>query len=133
MRLFRGYLAAVVLACCAAPALSACGVADIRPPGSIPASPAAVADSTTLDEKGLLGVELAYSVARTLGEFGVDAGLIKGATATKIAELDSKAYGFILLARSAYSLGNRTTYGGALDDARGVIAEILKLAKGGAS
>lgn len=126
MRLFRGYFIAAALMACAAPAMSGCAAL-----GAPPGSPSELADKTVLDEKGLLGVELAYSAARTLAEIGVDAGIIKGATATRVASLDNQAYGKLELARTAYSLGNATTYAIALEDARTLIGSLLATVKGG--
>lgn len=126
MRLFRGHFIAAALFACATPALAGCAAL-----GAPPGSPSELADKTTLDEKGLLGVELAYSAARTLAEIGVDAGLIKGATATRVASLDNQAYTKLELARTAYSLGNATTYAIALEDARTLIGSLLATVKGG--
>lgn len=51
-------------------------------------------------------VERVYKLSRTIGELGVDAGVIRGATATRLAALDNSLYAGLLRARSAYQAGN---------------------------
>jgi hypothetical protein len=92
-----------------------------------PASPAAVANTTTLDEQAALGVELAYKAARTAVEVGVDAGLIKGTRATQFAELDNKAFNAVVIVRRAYRAGNATDYATGLSQARLAVADLLSL------
>jgi hypothetical protein len=116
MKLF--YLAPLLL-------LSSCaGLGSLLTP---PASPAAVANTTVLDEQAALGVELAYKAARTAVEVGVDAGLIKGARATQFAALDNKAYKAVTTARRAYQAGNATDYATGLSQARLAVADLLSL------
>lgn len=115
----KTYIAAILLA---ATPLSACA--------TIPDSPAEVSNSTVLDEKGAIGAELAYEAFRSAVEIGVDAGLIKGPAATKLAAIDNKAYKALQTARSAYRAGNATNYASALLEARTAISEGIALVKG---
>lgn len=120
----------------AAIALSACGVnADTVASASATAAdavgapaPATVADKTTLDERALTGIELAYKAARIAVELGVDTGVIKGTTATRFAVLDNQAFLAVTTARSAYRTGNASSYRTALSEAQAAIAGILTLA-----
>jgi hypothetical protein len=93
-------------------------------------APATIADRTVLDEKAVLGAELAYQAFRTAAELAVDAGVLKGPRAAQVADLDNRAYQALGLARVAYRTGNAPTYSSALDNARAVIAQGLALVKG---
>lgn len=115
----------MIFAACAALALGGCGA--LQGLGGIPSAPVAVADQTVLDEQGALAVELAYKAARLAVETAVDAGLIKGERATKLAELDNKAYAAVLTARRAYRAGNATSYGAALAEARIAVSDLIEL------
>jgi hypothetical protein len=116
----------LIFAACAALALTGCsGLAGLA--GGIPPTPVAAADETVLDEQAALAVELAYKAARLAVETGVDAGVVRGAQATRLAELDNQAYAAVLAARRAYRAGNATSYGAALAEARAAIADMLAL------
>lgn len=115
-----------LIALCLPLALMACGGVTSAI-NSIPASPAAVADSSTLDEQGALAAELAYKAARVAVETGVDAGLIRGATAAKVAKLDRQAFAALGLVRKAYDAGNAASYTSALTAARAAISDLLTL------
>lgn len=107
-------------------ALSAC----ITPGGgisSLPASPAAAADQTVLDEQAMLAVELAYKAARTAAELAVDSGVLKGEAAARVAELDNTAFRAVALVRAAYGAGNAASYGAALTEARAAVGALLAL------
>ena len=95
-----------------------------------PGSPSDLSNSTALDERAALGVELAYSAARTAVEIGVDAGLIKGETATRVANLDELAYQSVLGARAAYEAGQADSYAEALIRARDAVSRLLDVVKG---
>lgn len=97
----------------------------------IPPTPSEASDRTTLDERALLGLELSYQAARTATELAVDAGAIKGATATRVAKLDRDAYSALKAARDAYGAANASSYGEALERARTAVSGILGLVKGG--
>lgn len=105
--------------------LSACAGLQIP---QLPSAPVAVADETVLDEQAALSIELAYKAARLAMETAVDAGAIRGANATRIAELDNEAYAAVLAARRAYRAGNATSYGAALAEARAAISGMIELA-----
>ena len=100
-------------------ALTACATLPSVPP------PAQVANATLLDEQGALGVELAYKAFRTALEVAVDAGVLRGAAASKAADLDSRAYLATLAARGAYKAGNAANYAEAVTDARAAINAAL--------
>ncbi|WP_375194631.1 hypothetical protein [Sphingobium sp.] len=104
-----------------------CALPGCTPVNTIPPAPGAVADKTTLDEQGALAAELAYKAARIAIETGVDAGLIRGATAAKIATLDAKAYAALGIVRKAYAAGNAASYASALTTARAAVADLLTL------
>lgn len=118
-----------MLALIAAPALalSGCAMSALEP---LPANPAEVANATALDEKAALGAELAYQAFRTSIELAVDAGLLKGERAARVAELDVRAYHALTVARAAYEVGNAETYASALETTRSTIREALELIKG---
>ena len=120
-------LAALALTACA-PTVSGvvsagAGAADVA---GVPA-PVTVADKTTLDERAMLAIELAYKAARIAVETGVDAGLIRGATATSFAALDNQAFLALATVRSAYRTGNASSYRTALSEAQAAIAGLLTL------
>lgn len=100
----------------AALALSACTTLPTVPP-----APVVVADKTTLDESGALGVEVAYKAFRTAMEMAVDAGLLKGAAAERVKGLDNRAYALVGAARAAYRAGNALSYRQAVDEALAAI------------
>ena len=104
-----------------------CALSACTPPATIPPAPGAVADKTILDEQGALAAELAYKAVRIALETGVDVGVIRGATAARIAALDAKAYAALKVVRSAYEAGNADSYAAALITARAAIADLLTL------
>ena len=104
-----------------------CALSACTPPATIPTAPGAVADKTILDENAALAAELAYKAARVALETGADAGVIRGATAARIAALDVKAYAALRVVRRAYEAGNSTSYAAALTTARAAIAELLSV------
>ena len=108
-------------------ALSLCGCASLGLASGAPPNPASVANATTLDERGAIAVEIAYQAAARATEALTDAGLIEGAAATRIAELDRKAFTAVQAARRAYDAGNATSYADAIRSARTEIASLLRL------
>lgn len=96
---------------------------------SIPTSPAVLANTTVLDEKGLLAVESMYKAEVILIEIGIRSGQVHGALATKVKVLDNKAYLAVLGARAAYATGNSSTYIGALAAAKAAIADLMGVVK----
>lgn len=121
----RKLLLAAALAC--APALSACSTLGLP---NIPTAPAQVADRTVLDEQVGAGVELAYKAFRTALEVATDAGLIRGATATRVAALDNKAFAATQAVQRAYKAGNAASYAAAAKEARAAITAALAAVKG---
>lgn len=111
--------------------LSGCGFGAINT-SAIPASPAAAAETTALDEQAALSVELAYKAARLVVETATDAGLIKGPLAARLAGYDAQAYRATLAVRAAYRAGNSANYITAIQEARSAIAAVLDAAKGDA-
>lgn len=90
-------------------------------------SPSDFADKTMLDEQGMLACENFYKAARIAVETGVDAGLIKGEAAAKVAALDNQAYAALGAVRSAYRAGNAQSYKNALREAQAATANLLSL------
>lgn len=117
MRMLIAAVLAVALSACTTnvPPLATAGAVAADAAGIAP--PVSLADRTSADEKAMMAVEVAYKAARTVGEIGVDAGLIKGATATRVAQLDNRAYAALQAARSAYRLGNAESWLAALNQA----------------
>lgn len=115
-----------LFAALAALALASCA------PLTVGTGPAPIADSTILDEKAALGVELAYKVARTLAETAVDVGLVKPGTplARRVADADNRAYAAVQAARAAYRAGNAASYGAAVSQALGAVEALRVAVKG---
>ncbi len=116
-RLFLAILAPLALSGCA-------GLSTLA---GLPSAPVAVADETVLDEQAALSIDLAYKAARLAIETGVDAGVIRGERAARLAEVDNQAFAAVQAARRAYRAGNATSYGAALAEARAAIADMLAL------
>lgn len=117
MRLLLPLFAAVLLSGCA-------GLGGFV--SGLPASPGEVADQTTLDERGAIAVEIAYQAAARAAEALTDAGLIEGADAVRVAELDQKAFAAVQTARRAYAAGNAASYAEAIGKARADIGALLR-------
>lgn len=117
MRLFLGIAAALALSACSA-------IGGLPTP---PASPAAVANTTVLDEKLAITAEATYKAARLAIETATDAGLIRGANATKAAALDNRAFAAVQKVRTAYRTSNAASYGAAYAEANQLISDLLAL------
>ena len=91
---------------------------------SIPTSPVVVANTTALDEKSLLAVESMYKAEVVLIEVGVKSGKIQGDLATRVKQLDNRAYLAVLGARAAYATGNSSSYFEALRAAKNAVADL---------
>ena len=104
-----------------------CAMPACTPVNKIPPAPAVVATKTVLDEQGALAAELAYNAAPIAAETGVDAGLIRGATAAKIATLDVKAFAALKIVHQAYSAKNAAGYTTAIASARAAIDHLLTI------
>ena len=120
MKLTRLFIPALAVLC-----LGACAGLGAVP--SLPPNPATVADQTTLDERGAIAVEIAYQAAARATEALTDAGLIEGEAATRVAQIDRRAFAAVQTARRAYDAGNATSYADALREARAEIAALLRL------
>lgn len=115
--LFAASLCLVLL-----PVLAACQTVSAIT--SIPASPAAAADTTVIDEKAAIAVEASWKAAGALIEAGVDAGLIKAAAARRVEQLDAAAERWVRAVRAAYDTGNAPGYIDALGKARAAVTAL---------
>lgn len=115
----------ILLAACLA--LGACTPGSIV---SIPTAPSDVAKHTTADEQARLRCEQGYKLSRTLGELGVDAGLIKGQAATRAAAIDNKLFGALLACRAAYDAFNSASLIAAADEIDGLADQVQAIIKG---
>lgn len=100
--------------CVAALCLSACA--------TVPSSPSQICDRTGWDEAGGQVIELGYKLFRTAGEFGVDAGKIKGTTATRVKAVDNQLYAATEAVQYAYATCNAAGYAQALENAKQALA-----------
>ena len=124
-------VAAVVAALFMAMMVASVGMLQGCSPAQIAEGPANTANATVLDEKAVLGAELAYKAMRTAGTLAVDHGLLVGADAAKVAAIDSKAYAALKLARQAYEAGNAADYATATAQALQLIGEAQLVISGG--
>ncbi len=101
-------------------ALSSCAA-----PMAVPATPSAIANTTTLDESAALGVELAYQAAGTAVLTANRAGLIPASLQPRLAAADRRAYAAVQAVRVAYDAGNAASYATALSTARCAVTDLL--------
>lgn len=111
-----------------APALA---LASCNGMGTVPTSPGQVAQHTTADKQAMLRAEQAYKLARTIGELGVDAGVIRGETATRIAAIDQRLYQALQAARTAYRGFNSTDLLTAANEVSSLADQIQTIVQGG--
>lgn len=109
----------------AGPVVMLAGCATLPSIMGIPDTPAAVAETTLLDEQVGAGVELAYKAFRVALETATDAGLLKGDHARRAAVLDNQAFAAVGAVRAAYRAGNAADYGRAAKEARTAITAAL--------
>lgn len=103
-----------VLVALAALTLAVLGCAP-APASPAPSSSASVeAEGATLDEKALVGCELAYKIMRIGLEVAVDSGQLTGARAERAIALDDQAYSALLLARAAFGRKDAEGYAAAV-------------------
>ena len=121
MKMFRGYLIAA-----ASLALCGCSLATSFA-GGLPTTPAEIADTTVVDEKVALSVELAYQAAGTAVKFAAETGVLRGDAALQAKAIDARAYRAVQSARTAYDAGNALSYIDAERIARSEIAALLRL------
>lgn len=100
-------------------------VATLPGCATIPSAPVEGADQTVLDEQAMLAAEVAYKAARLAVEAGVDAGLVHGERATRLAAADRAAYAALGQLRAAYRAGNASSYASALSEAQGAISSMI--------
>lgn len=106
-------------------ALASCnGMTDI------PTAPGQIAQHTAADEQAMLRAEQAYKLSRTIGELGVDAGLIRGETATRLAALDQRLYQALLAARTAYRGFNSSDLLAAANEVSSLADQIQAIVQG---
>lgn len=110
--------------------LTLAGCAGLGSLPTVPPAPVEVANRTAADEQAAQGAELSYKAFRTALEIATDAGLLKGAAATKAANLDNRAYAALLAARAAYRTANSADYLAAVGTARAAIDAALAAVKG---
>lgn len=120
---FLALSCALLLASCGGVQTAINSAATVADAAGAPA-PVTIDDKTTLDETALLRLERLYKAARTAVEMAVDAGVIRGALATRIAAADTFAFSKLRLARAAYDTGNAASYAQALREAEPAIAAI---------
>lgn len=107
---------------CAALALAMPGCTTMA---ALPATPAAAANQTVLDEKGAIGVELAYTAAAKASSLAIRSGVVTDReTIARIGQLNERAYAAVKAVRAAYDAGNATGYLAAFTDAKLAIAQI---------
>lgn len=117
----------LILAACLAMPLSGCaGLAALT---SIPTSPAAVANRTTIDETAMRLAETAYAAERTALDIAADAGALKGANAAKAADFDNRAYAALGTARRAYAAANASDFASAISEMRDAILSATAIVK----
>jgi len=98
-------------------------------PGSLPGSPAVLADQTELDEQAGLAVELAFQGATLAVTTAARADLIPADQRPRVSAAQQDAYDAVLRVRAAYDAGNAATYQPALIEARRLIANVLTLVR----
>lgn len=97
----------------------------------LPSAPSQVCDRTTWDETAGSAVELGYKGFRLAVEFGVDAGKIKGATATRAREANRKLFGLTQAVQRAYASCNSAGYLQAIREAKAALAQAMANLPGG--
>lgn len=110
------------LALAASGSLSACvtGVA-------VPPPPVALAESTTMDEKTSLAIEVLYRGLGGLLEAAIDGGRLKGEAAVRADRIDGKIAFYVAMARAAYDAGNAESYAAALKRAKPLADELRRI------
>lgn len=110
-----------MLIACAALALSSCGTV-----ASLPPAPVDLTAQTTLDEKGAIAAETAYTAAAKAAALAIRAGVISNpATVQRIGELDRQAYAAVQATRAAYDAGNASSYLSAFTRSNAAVRALL--------
>lgn len=100
--------------------------------GTLPpptAGPGALADSTTLDERGNMTVEIAYQLGAIALKAMLDNDALSDEAATVALQRERDAYRAVLAVRQAYDAGNATTYLPAVLAANDAITALLAALK----
>ena len=97
----------------------------------LPAAPSQVCDRTTWDESAGTAVELSYKAFRLAVNFGVDAGKITGATATRARDANRRLFGLTQAVQRAYAACNSDGYLKAVREARAAFAQAMANLPGG--
>lgn len=122
----RFLVAGVMLA--VALAVTACsGCAPLQALSAGMSNTEAIGGKTALDEKALFAVEAAFYGANVAAEAAVDNGLLKGPTATKVADALDVGHKALLTARAAYRAGDAKSFGARLTAAQDAIGEAWSL------
>ncbi|HWT42801.1 MAG TPA: hypothetical protein VN152_09150 [Sphingopyxis sp.] len=119
MKRFAFLILAAASLCACAPAGSTIG--------GLPAAPADISETTVVDEKAALSVEIAYQAVALSVKAMAQTNIIMGTPAETIAALDRAAYAAVKAARAAYDAGNAESYREAEAIARDHIAALLRL------
>lgn len=130
MRLILPLLAALVLTgCTTAGTIHTAGtVAAVTADAAGVPPPVTYADRSTLDEKGAIGAETTFTMAAKAATLAIRAGIVsEPATIVRIGEIRGKAYAALLKVRSAYRVGNATSYGAAFREFEAAIADLNTL------
>jgi hypothetical protein len=88
---------------------------------------APIAGATLVDERAMGMAVTAAHGADLAAEIAVDAGLLKGANAAKVADALDAAHTAIGAANAAYILGDAATYNAKVDAARNLIERAIAL------
>lgn len=111
------WLFPLALAACA-PALQTAGTvaATTADAAGVP-PPVTYADRSTLDEKGAIAAETAFTLAAKAAALAIRADIISDpAMIVKVGDLRRKAYAALLQVRRAYRAGNATSYRAAFQE-----------------
>lgn len=110
-----------ILLVAAALALSGCATVP-----SVPSAPVDLTSQTTLDEKGAIAAETAYTAAAKAASLAIRAGVIHDpATIKRIGELDRQAYAAVQATRAAYDAGNASSYVSAFTRSNAAVRALL--------
>lgn len=96
---------------------------------ALPPPPIAIAETTTMDEKTSLAIEVLYRGLGGLLEAAVDGGRLKGEAAERADRIDGKIAFYVGMARAAYDAGNAQGYAEALRRARPLADELRRILK----
>lgn len=93
----------------------------------LPPPPSAIAETTTMDERTSLAIEVLYRGLGGLLEAAVDGGRLKGTAAERADRIDGKLAFYVGMARAAYDAGNADSYAEALKRARPLADQLRRI------